>query len=70
MKYFIWAAFLVVGMSAGLFGGGWAFKTTFHDMSGVTWTQFTDGYAACEKAAGERCNMYGGFAPLSQFRGQ
>ena len=67
MKYFIWVVVVIACISAGGSGVGYYMTSKFEEMSGVTVTQFVDGYQACERQAQEPCNMYGGFAPLSQF---
>lgn len=68
MKYaIIVTGALLIGVLFGWLGMSWAVKTTFHDITNVTWTQLVDGSAACEQAAQEKCAMYGGFAPRSQF---
>ena len=67
MKYAIMFALVLGAATGGFFGGGYLVKSEFYAKSNVTWTQFTDGYDACEQEAQEKCAMYGGFAPRSQF---
>lgn len=67
MKYVIYAVFLIVGVATGMAGGTYLVINDFEEMAGITWEQYTTGYDNCAKEAQEPCNMYGGFAPLSQF---
>lgn len=69
MKYLIWILVVVFFFCLGGLTMGWAYTTDFAAKSGITYTEFRDGNAKCEQMSGETCNLYGGFAPLSQFTG-
>jgi len=67
MKYFIWFVVVLLAFSAGVFGAGYKLTSDFETLSGITWTRFVEGNEKCAAEWQEPCNMYGGFAPLSQF---
>jgi hypothetical protein len=67
MKYAIWFTFFILGMGLGVVGTDYHVRANFYGITNVTWKQLTDGAKQCEQQAQERCAMYGGFAPRSQF---
>lgn len=68
MKYVIWFSFLIVGVGVGAFSTDYKLRTDFEAVTGVNWYSFNAAAADCEKAFEEKCKIFGGFAPLSQFR--
>lgn len=67
-KYIIWFSFLLAGVGIGALATDYKFRTDFEAVSGVNWYNFNAAAADCEEAFKEKCKIYGGFAPLSQFR--
>jgi hypothetical protein len=68
MKYAIWFTLLLVGMGVGVVSTDYYFRTTFEAVSGVNWYSFNAAHDDCAKTWEENCKIFGGFAPLSQFR--
>lgn len=59
---------LVLGVAFGAAATDYNFRTTFEEISGVNWYSFNAAHDDCTVAWKEQCKIFGGFAPLSQFR--
>jgi hypothetical protein len=68
MKYIIWLTFLGLGLGIGVLGTDYKFRMDFETVSGVNWYSFNAAHDDCVAQWGEQCKIFGGFAPLSQFR--
>lgn len=68
MKYFIWITVVLACLTAGAYGSFYIVTANFESMTNVTWSKFVEGSKTCEMRSGEGCGLYGGFAPLSQFK--
>ena len=69
LKYIMLAVlFTVIGGTIGAFGTDYQFRTNFEAISGVNWHSFNAAHDDCVVAWQEQCKIFGGFAPLSQFK--
>ena len=66
-KFYLVAAFLIT-VVATMVGTGWAYRTHFEAISGVNWYSFEAAHDDCVANHQEKCKIFGGFAPESQFR--
>lgn len=69
LKYtLLFVLFTAVGVAIGVLATDYKFRTDFEAISGVNWYSFNAAHDDCTVAWKEECKIFGGFAPLSQFR--
>lgn len=65
--FFVTLLVLAVGL-LGLWVGGGAVYLDFQARAGISYSDFIKTHKLCEDTYGEKCRIYGGFAPESSFR--
>ena len=58
---------IALGATAGLLYSDYEFRKDFEALTAINWYSFNAAHADCEKHWNEKCRIYGGFAPKSQF---